>query len=32
VKWFREWRSEHPDEDRPIVPERVPGDIEHAFK
>jgi UDP-glucose 4-epimerase len=32
VDWFRDWRSEHPDEDRPIVPERVPGEIEHAFK
>jgi UDP-glucose 4-epimerase len=32
VGWFRDWRSEHPDEDRAIVPERVPGDIEHAFK
>jgi UDP-glucose 4-epimerase len=32
VDWFRDWRTEHPEEDRAIVPERVPGDIEHAFK
>jgi nucleoside-diphosphate-sugar epimerase len=32
VGWFRDWRSEHPEEDETIVPERVPGDIEHAFK
>ncbi len=32
VEWFNEWRAAHPDEDREIVPERVPGEIEHAFK
>ena len=32
VEWFRDWRAAHPDEDRPIVTERVPGEIEHAFK
>jgi UDP-glucose 4-epimerase len=32
VEWFREWRAAHPEEDREIVPERVPGEIEHAFK
>jgi nucleoside-diphosphate-sugar epimerase len=32
VEWFRAWRAEHPDDDREIVPERVPGEIEHAFK
>jgi len=32
VEWFREWRSSHPDEDRHIVTERVPGEAEHAFK
>jgi UDP-glucuronate 4-epimerase len=32
VRWFREWRATHPEEDREIVPERVPGEIEHAFK
>ena len=32
VDWFRDWRSEHPEEDHAIVPERAPGDIEHAFK
>ena len=32
VEWFRDWRSTHPEEDRPIVTERVPGEIEHDFK
>jgi UDP-glucose 4-epimerase len=32
VQWFRDWRAAHPEEDREIVPERVPGEIEHAFK
>jgi len=32
VEWFRDWRVSHPEEDRKIVPERVPGEIEHAFK
>ncbi|HWE82227.1 MAG TPA: NAD-dependent epimerase/dehydratase family protein [Gaiellaceae bacterium] len=32
VAWFRDWRAEHPDEDRDIVPERLPGEIEHEFK
>jgi nucleoside-diphosphate-sugar epimerase len=32
VEWFRDWRAAHPEEDREIVPERVPGEIEHAFK
>jgi UDP-glucose 4-epimerase len=32
VDWFRQWRAAHPEEDRPIVPERLPGDIEHDFK
>jgi nucleoside-diphosphate-sugar epimerase len=32
VEWFNEWRATHPDENREIVPERVPGEIEHAFK
>ena len=32
VEWFKEWRALHPEEDRDIVPERVPGEIEHAFK
>ncbi len=32
VDWFRGWRVAHPEEDRHIVPERVPGEIEHAFK
>jgi hypothetical protein len=32
VEWFRDWRAKHPEENRPIVPERMPGDIEHDFK
>ena len=32
VEWFRDWRAAHPEEDRPIVTERVPGEIEHDFK
>jgi len=32
VGWFRDWRATHPEEDREIVPERAPGEIEHAFK
>jgi nucleoside-diphosphate-sugar epimerase len=32
VEWFLEWRAAHPEENREIVPERVPGEIEHAFK
>src|SRR5579862_5500108 len=32
VSWFRDWRATHPEEDREIVPERAPGEIEHAFK
>jgi nucleoside-diphosphate-sugar epimerase len=32
VQWFRDWRALHPEEDHEIVPERVPGEIEHAFK
>ena len=32
VEWFRSWRTTHPDEEREIVPERVPGEIEHGFK
>jgi nucleoside-diphosphate-sugar epimerase len=32
VHWFKAWRATHPEEDREIVPERVPGEIEHAFK
>ncbi len=32
VAWFREWRAAHPEEDRPIEPDRTPGEIEHGFK
>jgi UDP-glucose 4-epimerase len=32
VAWFREWRSNHPEEDRPHVAENQPGEVEHGFK
>jgi nucleoside-diphosphate-sugar epimerase len=32
VEWFRQWRAAHPEEDRPLVTERAPGEIEHGFK
>ncbi|HWB21383.1 MAG TPA: NAD-dependent epimerase/dehydratase family protein [Gaiellaceae bacterium] len=32
VTWFREWRSNHPEEDRPHVAENQPGEVEHGFK
>ena len=32
VEWFRDWRENHPDEDRHIVSERHPDELEHAFK
>jgi UDP-glucose 4-epimerase len=31
VEWFREWRSAHPEEDRPLVREAA-DEIEHGFK
>jgi UDP-glucose 4-epimerase len=30
VRWFREWRDAHPEEDRPLTPESE--GIEHGFK
>src|SRR3954451_12769367 len=32
VRWFREWRSEHPAEDRPLTPDASSDGIEHGFK
>jgi UDP-glucose 4-epimerase len=32
VQWFREWRAAHPEEDRPVVADMTPGEIEHGFK
>ena len=32
VAWFREWRAEHPEEDRPFVREEFAHEVEHAFK
>jgi nucleoside-diphosphate-sugar epimerase len=32
VRWFREWRAAHPEEDRPFADEQEAGEIEHGFK
>jgi UDP-glucose 4-epimerase len=32
VAWFREWRSAHPEEDRPFVRPEGPDELEHGFK
>ena len=32
VAWFREWRAEHPEEDRPFVREKDASELEHGFK
>lgn len=32
VAWFREWRSAHPEDDRPFEPPPTTGEIEHGFK
>ena len=32
VQWFREWRAAHPEEDRPLVEDAAPGEVEHGFK
>jgi nucleoside-diphosphate-sugar epimerase len=32
VAWFKEWRANHPEEDRAIVAENQPGDDGHGFK
>jgi nucleoside-diphosphate-sugar epimerase len=32
VAWFREWRSEHPEENRPFERPRSGAEIEHGFK
>jgi nucleoside-diphosphate-sugar epimerase len=32
VRWFREWRKAHPEEDRPFVEERAAGEVEHGFR
>src|SRR3954470_14049851 len=31
VRWFREWRAEHPEEDLPLSADTAPG-IEHGYK
>jgi UDP-glucose 4-epimerase len=30
--WFKEWRSAHPDEDRPFVRPQAADELEHGFK
>jgi nucleoside-diphosphate-sugar epimerase len=32
VRWFKEWRAAHPEEDRPFVRPHVSDEIEHGFK
>jgi UDP-glucose 4-epimerase len=32
VGWFKEWRSAHPDEDRPFVRPQAADELEHGFK
>jgi UDP-glucose 4-epimerase len=32
VAWFKEWRSEHPEEDRPFVRSDTGDELEHGFK
>jgi len=32
VEWFREWRSAHPEENRPFERPRSAAEIEHGFK
>ena len=32
VAWFKEWRSAHPEEDRPFERARSAAEIEHGFK
>ena len=32
VTWFKEWRAEHPEEDRPFERAQAADEIEHGFK
>jgi dTDP-D-glucose 4,6-dehydratase len=32
VRWFREWRAAHPEEDRPFVREQAADELDHGFK
>jgi UDP-glucuronate 4-epimerase len=32
VAWFKEWRSAHPEEDRPFARPQVGDELEHGFK
>ena len=32
VAWFKEWRAEHPDEDRPFVRPQAADEVDHGFK
>ena len=32
VAWFKEWRAEHPEEDRPFVRPQAADEVDHGFK
>jgi UDP-glucose 4-epimerase len=32
VRWFKEWRAAHPEEDRPFVREQAADELDHGFK
>jgi len=32
VAWFREWRADHPEEDRPFERQRSNAELDHGFK
>jgi UDP-glucuronate 4-epimerase len=32
VAWFKDWRADHPEEDRPFVRQQAADEVEHGFK
>jgi nucleoside-diphosphate-sugar epimerase len=32
VRWFKEWRAEHPEENQPFVPAQTDDELAHGFK
>jgi UDP-glucose 4-epimerase len=32
VAWFKEWRAQHPEDDRPFVRPQTADELEHGFK
>jgi dTDP-D-glucose 4,6-dehydratase len=32
VAWFKEWRAQHPEDDRPFARAETADEIEHGFK